>query len=161
MFGRKKAEYFEAIIADLQEKLANAKKEPEVIEVPVACDCREKLEGLVSNEAELRKEIARLTKLKDKATEDLKTAELDYKIKIEDIKHMQKMLDEKNALEVDRKTFEAEKAAQAEIKKIRNEYAEKLEKELMEERKKMQAVMERVMAALPNVNVKLGGKMGG
>jgi hypothetical protein len=125
------------------------------IEPKVTCDCADKLQELVKNEAGLRKEISELEKATRKAREELEKTKLDHKITVEDIKHMQKMLDEKNALELDRKSFDAEKNANKEIENIRREYAEKLEKELLVERKKMQDFMERVMDALPNVNVKM------
>jgi chromosome segregation ATPase len=146
----------EGKIADLKAKL----KEKKTVTASAECDCRDKLQDLVKNEAGLRKEIADLEKEKRKAKEELATTKLDHKMTIEDIKHMQKMLDEKNELALDRKVFEAEKACETEIKAIRKEYADKLEKELTVERTKMQAFMERVMEALPNVNVKLGGKVG-
>lgn len=149
----KKLEEQEALIDKLKKQL-EAKK---VVKASVECDCRDKLQDLVKNEAALRKEISDLEKQERKARADLEKTKLDHKITIEDIKHMQKMLDEKNGLELEKKSFEAEKNANKEIEKIRVEYAKKLENELMVERKKMQEFMERVMDALPNVNVKLKG----
>jgi hypothetical protein len=146
----------ESQIVELKGKL----KEKKTVTASAECDCREKLQALVKDEAALRKEISDLGKEKRKAVEQLEKAKLDHKITIEDIKHMQKMLDEKNELALDRKVFEAEKKCETEIKAIRKEYADKLEKELTVERTKMQSFMERVMEALPNVNVKLGGKVG-
>ena len=70
---------------------------------------------------------------------------------------LQKMLDEKAELELDKKIFAAEKTADAEIVKIRKEYAVKIESELKTERNKMQEFMTQVMASLPNVNLKLKG----
>ena len=89
------------------------------------------------------------------AKEALEKAKLEHKMQVEDIKHMQKMLDEKNALNNERNVFEAERKAEAQIVEIRKTYAIKLETELNEERKKMQDVMNKVMEALPNVNVKM------
>ena len=139
------------------EKLQKQLEAKKVVKANVECGCRDKLQDLVKNEAALRTEISTLEKQARKAREDLEKTKLDHKMTLEDIKHMQKMLDEKNGLELDKKSFEAEKNANKEIEKIRKEYAVKLETELMGERKKMQEFMERVMDALPNVNVKLKG----
>lgn len=125
------------------------------VEVTKPCECHKELQKLVKDEANLRTEISSLKKEESKARKSLEVAKLDHKITIEDIKHMQKMLDEKNELALERKTFEAEKVCEQEIKKIRKEYSDKLEKELTVEREKMQAFMSKVMEALPNVNVKM------
>ena len=132
--------------------------EPQVIEVPVVCTCATKLEKLVSNEAELRDSIDSLEKKEKQAKKNLANAELAHKISVEDIQHMHKILDDETSLKNDRMIFDAEKAATTQVNQIRKEYAIKLEKELMEERKKMQEFMAKVMEALPNVNVKLNQK---
>ena len=133
-------------------------KEIHTIEVPVPCTCKDDLQKLVADQARLTAENARLEDQRLKAVKDLKETKQDHKIVVEDIKHMQRMLDEKNQLELEKKIFEAEKEANKEIDGIRKTYASKLENELLEERKKMQSFMEKVMAALPNVNVQLGQK---
>lgn len=143
------------------EELSRKLKEKKTVTASAECDCRDKLQDLVKNEAGLRKEIAELEKTSRKAKESLADTKLEHKIAIEDIKHMQKMIDEKNALELEKKIFEAQKEAEVDINNIRKEYAQKLEKELTVERTKMQEFMTQVMNALPNVNVKLGGKVGG
>lgn len=146
---------------ELQEKLKLAEKKcKETVEVGIECDCKSTLADMIKDKAGLSNDITALEKERLTAVRKLKEKELEHKIVVEDIKHMQKMLDEKNELALDRKVFEAEKACESEIKAIRKEYADKLEKELTVERTKMQAFMERVMEALPNVNVKLGGKVG-
>lgn len=127
------------------------------VQVEVPCDCHKKITEVYNDLGNTQKELARLLKEKTKAVEDLEKVKLEHKMTLEDIKHMQKMLDEKNALELDRKIFEGEKKAEEEIKAIRKEYSDKLEKELMEERKKMQEFMQKVMEALPNVNVRIKG----
>jgi len=159
MFGRFKKNW-PAERTELLNKIAQLSKEgkPETIHVDVPCTCKDDLAEIIKDKATLSKEITALEKERLTAVRKLKEKELEHKIVVEDIEHMQKILDEKNALEVDRKIFEGEKAADAEIKKIRLEYSNKLEKELMVERGKMQEFMQKVMEALPNVNVKLSGK---
>ena len=128
----------------------------EKVEIPVQCSCAKDLQELVSNEADLRRSITSLEKKEKTAKENLANAELQHKISVEDIQHMHKILDDETALKTERMVFDAEKAAEKEIVAIRKIYAEKLEKELTEERKKMQEFMSKVMAALPNVNVQMG-----
>jgi hypothetical protein len=135
------------------------KTHPDIIQVPVVdCDCKTKQVEMLQDHERLSNEVTNLKKQKTRAEESLAKAELEYKMTIEDIRHMQKMLDEKSKLGRDRVIFEAEKKANTEIESIRKEYSDKMEKELLEERKKMQEFMQQVMAALPNVNVQLGQK---
>jgi len=153
MFGLKKL--IQQITQDVAELKEAKDKQPETIEVPVQCTCAKDLEKLVGSEAKLRKEIANLQEDRDNTHKQLKDAQLQYKHTIEDIKHQQALIIEKNALKMERNQFEAEQSAQAEIKQIRADYAKKLEDELADQRKQMQQFMQRVMDALPNVNVRL------
>jgi len=127
-----------------------------MVNVPVVCDCAQKLTALVNDEADLRLEINQLEKSKKKAVEELCNLKLQHKITVEDIKHMQKLLDEENVLKLDRAVFEAEKTAEAEIKGIRKEYAKKLETDLSKQMTKMDETYGKILEALPNVNVQLG-----
>jgi chromosome segregation ATPase len=157
MFGLKKSWHAER--TELLNKIAQMSTQTKevTVEVTKPCDCHEELQKLVGDEAKLRKTISGLESETSKAKTELAETKLEHKITVEDIKHMQKLLDEKNELELSKKVFEAEKLADKEVTKIRTEYAKKLENELTVERKKMQEFMERVMDALPNVNVKLKG----
>lgn len=129
------------------------------ITVPVVCDCKARQEQYIKDVDRLTAEITKLQSEKILAQEQLEKAKLDHKITVEDIKHMQKMLDEKNKLELDRKVFEAEKKASEKIDKIKDEYKDKLEKDLMERQKEITQLYEKIMEALPNVNVSLKGKV--
>jgi DNA repair exonuclease SbcCD ATPase subunit len=139
------------------------KKEVVATVVPVIeCDCKEKQQEYNTEIGELKKakskaekDLEQLQKDLTKAKADVKEAQHDKKLEIENIKHMQKMLDEKNALEVEKKIFEGEKLANEKVEKIKDEVRERLEKDLKEERKEMAAVMTKVMDALPNVNARL------
>lgn len=166
MFQSKRVKELEAKVEELLKQLDEAEKKTTTVEVP-QCDCAEKLKDLVANEADLRKSITSLKKEKEKIQDEadrqlrltkeaMEDAKLQHKIAIEDIKHMHKKLEEQQALANERAIFDAEKKAEGEVKEIRRTYAEKLEKELLAERNKMQDFMQRVMDALPNVNVRLG-----
>lgn len=130
-------------------------EKPTIVEVPVGCDCQAEMQKLVKNEGELRNRIATHENNLAKKKEELADANLAHKTATEDIEHMQKKIDEQNELKLERAVFEAEKEADRKVVEIRAIYADKLEKELLSERKTMQEFMQKVMAALPNVNAQL------
>lgn len=146
---------------------------PHVKIYPEPCKCLERQAEYIQTVDTLNEEIERLRKekqvavegiqeAKNKLTDDIREAkeslakaDLAHKMKVEDIKHMQKLLDEKNALELEKKIFSAEKAADKEIKAIRLEYTKKLENDLKSQMTKLDSTYTAILDALPNVNVKM------
>ena len=94
--------------------------------------------------------------LQRKADEELAKTKFEHKKTVENIKHLQAMLDEKASLEKERAIFDAQKAADTEIIGIRKEYSDKLETDLKSKDDELSKFMNRVMENLPNVNVQLG-----
>ena len=144
----------------LGERIEGLREEiPNMVQVQMPeCDCAAKHKQLLQDREELSNEVGNLKRQKQRAEESLAKAELDFKMKVEDIEHMQKILDERNALANERAIFKAEQEAQKEIKKIRSEYTAKLEEDLKGQQGQVKDMVERIMVALPNVNVELGNR---
>ena len=102
----------------------------------------------------LKEEVAELKVQKKQETEELKLA---HKTAEEDIKHLVKLHDEKKLVEFERKALEMERKKDEEIAKVKDEYRDKMEKQLAEETKNIRGMYTEILARLPNVNVKLAG----
>jgi hypothetical protein len=153
--------FFKNIFSEvIGERIDGLKEEiPNMVQVEMPeCDCTAKHKALLNDQEQLSIEVGNLKRQKSRAEESLAKAELEHKMKVEDIEHMQKMLDEKNSLARDRAVFEAEQNAQTEITKIKNEYTKKLEEDLKGQQGQVKDMVQRVMTALPNVNVELGNR---
>lgn len=107
----------------------------------------------------LTKNIDKLEKDKKQLKEDISDLKLKKKMEEEDIKHMVRIKEEKAAVEMEKKQLEMERAKDMEIEVLRKEYSEKTETFLKEQTAKIEGIMERIMALVPNIGVKLNGKI--
>jgi len=108
---------------------------------------------------ELKETNESLEKEKTKLKEEVADLKLKKKIEDEDIKHMVKMEREKLAIEQQKKELELEKVSREEISKVRDEYRDKTEAQLEKRVEEMKSMHGDILARLPNINVKLNGKV--
>ena len=113
-------------------------------------------EKVLAEKLRLKEEVAELKIQKKQETEELKLA---HKTAEEDIKHLVKLHDEKKVVEFERKSLELERKKDEEIAKVKDEYRDKMEKQLAEETKNIRGMYTEILARLPNVNVKMTGTM--
>jgi hypothetical protein len=113
-------------------------------------------EKVLAEKLRLKEEVAELKIQKKQETEELKLA---HKTAEEDIKHLVKLHDEKQVVQFERKSLELERKKDEEIAKVKDEYRDKLEKQLAEETKNIRGMYTEILARLPNVNVKMTGTM--
>lgn len=103
----------------------------------------------------LERTIEELKDEKDSLNRELASLKNDKKIAEEDIKHMVKMKEEKNALEFERKVLDNERVKEAAIAKVKDEYRDKLEKRLELEVTNIKEMYGQILERLPNVSMRI------
>ena len=81
------------------------------------------------------------------------------KIEEEDIKHMVKMAEERNAINLEKKIMENDKAKASEIAAVKDKYRDKLEERLQKEVEGIKEMYGQILERLPNVSAKFNGKI--
>ena len=108
----------------------------------------------------LRLERKGLRKECDELKRKVKDLTLDKKISEEDIKHMVKLKLEAADVATEKKELKLQRASDKKVMDIKLEYQNKTEKGLQEQLKDLKSMYESVLQRLPDVNVKLQGKVG-
>ncbi|MAF80097.1 hypothetical protein CL629_03405 [bacterium] len=106
---------------------------------------------------ELREKVDALKRQRRTLRENVEDLKIEKKVSEEDIKHMVRMKEEKLALEYDKKEIDWFKAKEKEIAAIKDQYRDKIEKNLEKESARTQEMYNEILKRLPNVNVKLQG----
>lgn len=91
------------------------------------------------------------------AKDELADVKHQKKIEEEDIKHMVKLKEERLEIKAEKQKLEMEREKDTEIAKVKDEYRDKMEKQLSEETKNIKSMYGEVLERLPNVNVRLNG----
>lgn len=105
---------------------------------------------------DLSKSIADLKKEKSELAEKVEKLKLDAKIADEDIRHMVKMKEERLDLEHQKKIAIVEKEKADAIAKVKDEFRDKMEKQLEKESQNIKDMYSEILKRLPDVNVALG-----
>lgn len=106
---------------------------------------------------ELEKTTSQLKQEKEDLVLSVEKLKQQKKIEEEDIKHMIKMRDEKALLEKERYQVQMQSEKDKAIAAVKDEYRDKMEKQLAEETKNIKAMYDQILKRLPNVNVKMSG----
>jgi prefoldin subunit 5 len=109
---------------------------------------------------ELQADYDRLFRERMELKTELEDLKLKRKTEEEDIKHMVRMKEERMAVDLEKKTVAIERERDATIAKVKDEYRDKMEKQLSEETKNIKEMYGQILQRLPNVNVKLTGSAG-
>ena len=80
-------------------------------------------------------------------------------MEVENIKHLTKLKEEKDAVTAERLKVKMEGEKQEAIAVVKDEYRDKTEKQLTTERDNIKSMYESILARLPNVNIE--GKLKG
>jgi len=110
-------------------------------------------------EERLHEELRGLKREKAKLTDDLDQLKLKHKIEEEDIKHMVKLKMERNDLDFERKCMEAERAKDDAIAAVKDEYRDKTETQLVDQKNDIMELNSQILERLPNVRAKLTGQV--
>ena len=78
----------------------------------------------------------------------------------EDIQHMVKMKEEKNALELEKEKIRLQGEQAERIAKVKDEYRDKVEKGLEKQNDNLKTMYGQILERLPDVKVKLTGEAG-
>lgn len=89
--------------------------------------------------------------------DDLAELKQTKKMEEEDIKHMVKINKERNAIELEKKTAELERAKHNEVAQVKDDYRDKMETRLQSEVTNMKEMYGEVLKRLPNVSARLKG----
>ncbi len=100
-----------------------------------------------------------LEKQRRELKEEVEDLKLKKKIEDEDIRHMIKMKEEKLALEQQKKDVDREAKYQEQLAQVKDGYRDKVEEQLETRIKDMGQMYSEILDRLPNVNVKLQGKV--
>lgn len=111
---------------------------------------------LLDERRQLKQDLADIEIRKAK---EIKELELAHKISDEDIKHMTKIKEEKLEIAHERKVIEMERKKETEVAKVKDEYRDKLEKQLAQETANIKEMYGQILERLPNVNVKMTGSV--
>lgn len=103
------------------------------------------LDGLKRSVRTLKDELAELKQTK--------------KMEEEDIKHMVKIHKERNAIELEKKTAELERAKHNEVAEVKDDYRDKMETRLQTEVTNMKEMYGQILERLPKVTARLKGDL--
>lgn len=120
----------------------------------------ERIERLDAAVAELENVRGKLLDEIAELTSKNKQLTLEKKMSDEDIAHMVKMSEEVAALEKQKYVVQIEGEKSEAILKVKDEYRDKLEEFLKTQIKDGKDAYEKILSRLPDVNVKLSGKVG-
>lgn len=117
----------------------------------------EERDTIIDNHQHLKQTLQQeINTLKDQ----LSDLERKRKHEEEDIAHLVKIKESKLDIEFQKRVQENDAAKEKAIAKVKDEYRDKLEKQLREETARIEKMYGEILARLPNINVKLGGKVG-
>jgi len=106
---------------------------------------------------ELRNKILDLEKERKKLREEVEDLKLKRKIEDEDIKHLVKLSKEKQAIELQKKEMVLEKEKNEVIAKVKDDYRNKLEGFLNQQKNDIKDMYGEILKRLPDINVRLKG----
>lgn len=119
-----------------------------------------KTKALETRIQELQKDVDKYFKERLDIKTELEDLKLKRKTEEEDIKHMVRMKEERVAVELEKKTIQLERERDTAIAKVKDEYRDKMEKQLTQETENIKTMYGQILERLPNVNVKLTGTAG-
>ena len=112
----------------------------------------------------VKRQIEKLESERDALNDDLfktrnQLAELKQKRKMEDdeIRHLVKIKESQLDIDHQKKLIEADREKEISIAAVKDEYRDKMEKELSRQIDRMQQMYGEILGRLPNVNVRLKG----
>jgi hypothetical protein len=102
-----------------------------------------------------REKIEELNKEIDILKTNIKDLELKKRLEEEEIKHLVKMKEEKQAIEIQKKEIDLAKAFQQKEMELQSKYHDKIITTIEESRKESRDLYTAIMDRLPNVNVEM------
>jgi hypothetical protein len=102
-------------------------------------------------------EIKGLRDRKHELEMDIEKIKLEKKNEMEETKHLVKLRDEKKELEFKRKEMDIEAAKAIAIATVKDEYRDKMEKQLSKETENIKTMYGQILERLPNIKVGLKG----
>ena len=107
---------------------------------------------LTEENIRLKKEILDKEIQLDRLEERKKTEE-------QELKHMIRMKEERNELELEKAKAKIQADANKEVAKVKDQYRDKLEERLMAERDNIEKMCSQILDRLPNVTARLKGEI--
>ena len=103
----------------------------------------------------LQEKISSLTKEKQTVTDELEGLKLQKKHEIRDIEHMVKMREEKQGIELEKKTVELQKKFQEKEMELQTKGHDKIMSMLEKGKDELKDVYKQIIERLPNVNMEI------
>lgn len=119
-----------------------------------------KTKALNERVKELEKEVEKYFKERLQLKADLEDLKLKKKTEEEDIKHMVRMKEERMELEKKSYQLDCDRAKDAAIAAVKDEYRNKVEDQLTKRGDDLKTMYGQILERLPNVNVNLKGGIG-
>ena len=114
---------------------------------------------MFGNKSELKRQIKGLKDDKEKLETDISKLKSQHKIEEQEIEHLIKLKESKLDLEFKEKVMNLEAEHQTKLNTLQNEYNGKLQKQLEKEATRTQEMYDQILKRLPDINVKLAGKV--
>ena len=102
-----------------------------------------------------REKIDELNVEVEKLKTEIKNLQLDKRIEEEEIKHLVKMKEEKNLIEMQKKEISLQREFQEKEMSLQSKYHEKVIATIEESRKETKELYSAIMERLPNVNMEI------
>jgi phosphoglycolate phosphatase-like HAD superfamily hydrolase len=109
---------------------------------------------------ELEREVERKEAEKRVLKDDIADLKHKKKLEDEDIKHLVRLTKEKQEVEFERRVMTAEKEKDAAIAKVKDEYRDKVERQLSEQKNDIKGMYSEIMDLVPKIKVGLKGEVG-
>lgn len=109
---------------------------------------------------ELEKEVEKREAEKRRLKDDISDLNHKKKLEDEDIRHLVRITKEKQEVEFDRKVMAKESQKQEAIAAVKDEYRNKVEKQLVEQKNDIKDMYSEIMALVPKIKVGLKGEVG-
>lgn len=93
--------------------------------------------------------------------EQVENLKIEKKTSEEDIKHMVKMKEERLDIEFQKKVMEVERLKQEDVAKVKDDYRDKLETNLVAQKDDIKTMYSEILERLPNINTRLHIKQDG
>lgn len=110
-------------------------------------------------EKELELTIKTLKDEKFELEKDIDRLKCKKKIEEEDIKHMVKIKEQKLEIDYEKKVIAFERSKALEVAKVKDDYRDKIEKNLHERGTELRKMYNEILQRLPNINVEMRGKV--
>jgi hypothetical protein len=117
------------------------------------------VDDIINEHDQLKSEVKQLKSERRRLKDELADIKAKHRIEEAQTKHLVKMREEQLNLELQKKVIEAESEKEQRIAAVKDEYRDKMEKQLSKEAQNIKEMYNQILERLPNINAKLKGEL--